>query len=225
MSTWRPPARRVRARARAAGTLGPRLEAAPDLPDSVFVEDAAVVLDEVAIVTRPGAASRRPETAAVADALGGLRSLEHIVEPGTLDGGDVLRVGRRLFVGRSRRTNDEGIGQLRAIAERFGWTVHPVPHRALPPSEIRGDGGGGRYAPHRSTCGARGRLRWLSPDRGRPARGHCRQRPARARHRDLPGCLPRDRGAPARRGDRLQLLDVSEIAKAEGGVTCCSHPD
>src|SRR4030095_4493047 len=77
------------------------LPATPDLPDSVFVEDVAVVLDEVAIITRPGAASRRPETAAVATALARLRPLEHIVEPGTLDGGDVLQMGRRLFVGRS----------------------------------------------------------------------------------------------------------------------------
>lgn len=71
------------------------LPAAPELPDAVFVEDAAVVFDEVAVVARPGAESRRRETAEVAAALAGVRPLAHIRAPGTLDGGDVLRVGRR----------------------------------------------------------------------------------------------------------------------------------
>src|SRR5215210_1730702 len=66
-----------------------QLEAQPNLPDSVFVEDAAVVLDQMAIITRPGALARRPETVSVADALSAFRRLAEIVEPGTLDGGDV----------------------------------------------------------------------------------------------------------------------------------------
>src|SRR5581483_10673932 len=85
-----------------------RLSEEPELPDSVFVEDAAVVLDEVAVITRPGAPSRRAETASVAAALGKYRELVRIESPGTLDGGDVLRVGRLLHVGVSSRSNRLG---------------------------------------------------------------------------------------------------------------------
>lgn len=99
----------------------------PALPDAVFVEDAAVVLDELAIITRPGAVSRRREVEAVADALGQYRSLEYITEPGTLDGGDVLRIGRRLFVGISSRTNREGARQFTAVATKVGYEVKEIP--------------------------------------------------------------------------------------------------
>ena len=85
------------------------LPAADGLPDAVFVEDTAIVLDQVAIITRPGAASRRPETASVAERLREHRPLLFIEPPGTLEGGDVLRVGKTLDVGLSRRTNEFGI--------------------------------------------------------------------------------------------------------------------
>src|SRR5215212_2408000 len=85
------------------------LAADADYPDSVFVEDTAIVLDELAIITRPGAVSRRGETAAVADALAPFRPIVTIEEPATIDGGDVLHLGRTIYVGRSERTNDDGI--------------------------------------------------------------------------------------------------------------------
>src|SRR5262245_39764180 len=81
-----------------AGCSVIRLPSTPDLPDSVFVEDVAVVFDEVAVVARPGAASRRGETACVAETLRAHRPLRHIEAPGTLDGGDVLTIGKRIFV-------------------------------------------------------------------------------------------------------------------------------
>jgi len=81
------------------------LPAEADLPDSVFVEDTAVVLDELAVITRPGAESRRPETAAVAAVLAEYRPLVTITAPGTMDGGDVLVIGRTAFVGATVRTN------------------------------------------------------------------------------------------------------------------------
>ncbi len=93
-----------------------RLPPAPELPDGVFVEDTAVVLDEVAVIARPGAESRRGETASVAADLAGYRPTIAIESPGTLDGGDVLVVDRQVFVGRSTRTNAAGIEQLRARA-------------------------------------------------------------------------------------------------------------
>jgi len=102
------------------------LPADPAYPDCCFVEDVAVVLDELALVTRPGAASRRGETTAVASALARYRPTLATPEPATLEGGDVLRVGRRLFVGRSSRTNAEGIARLTDVAEPHGYRVMPV---------------------------------------------------------------------------------------------------
>lgn len=95
-------------------------EAYPDCP---FVEDTAVVLDTVAVATRPGSPQRRGEVAAVAVELERILPVRAIEAPGTLDGGDVLRVGKTLFVGRSARTNDAGIAQLQAIGATDGLAV------------------------------------------------------------------------------------------------------
>ena len=98
----------------------------PDLPDAVFVEDTAVVVDECAVITRPGADSRRAEVDGVAAALEPYRPLVRLRPPATLDGGDVLRVGRSFFVGRTARTNDEGIQQLRSALAPHGYDVRSV---------------------------------------------------------------------------------------------------
>lgn len=97
-----------------------------DLPDAVFVEDTAVVLDEVAILARPRSAVRRREVPAVARALERHRPLARIEAPARLEGGDVLRVGRRLFVGLSSRTDEQGYVQLARLAEPYGYRVEPV---------------------------------------------------------------------------------------------------
>jgi len=110
-----------------AGARVVALPPEPDLPDATFVEDVAIILDEIAVLTRPGAASRRPEVASVAAVLADLRPLRAIEPPGTLEGGDVLRVGRTLYVGRSTRTNDDGIAQLRRITAPLGYDVAAVP--------------------------------------------------------------------------------------------------
>src|SRR6476661_8556883 len=94
---------------RALGCRVERVAAAPEMPDSVFIEDTAVVFDEVAVITRPGAVSRRAEPQAVAAALSRYRPLRYVEPPATIDGGDVLVVGRRVFVGLSTRTNQEGL--------------------------------------------------------------------------------------------------------------------
>lgn len=101
---------------------------AADCPDSVFVEDAVVVFGDVAVITRPGDVTRQPETAAVEPTVRRLGLMvERIVQPGTLDGGDVLKVGSIVYVGRGGRTNQAGIDQLRAILEPRGHTVVAVP--------------------------------------------------------------------------------------------------
>ena len=108
------------------GSLGATLvqaPAAPDFPDAVFIEDTAVVLDEVAVLTRPGAPSRRGELDDVATVLARYRRLLSMAGPATLDGGDVLRLGRTLYVGRAGRTNDAGIEQLRSLVAPFDYQV------------------------------------------------------------------------------------------------------
>ena len=101
---------------------------APDQPDSVFIEDAVILFGGTAVVASPGAPSRRGETAAAEAAVRDLGLTVHRLEsPGTLDGGDVLKVGRTVYVGQSLRTNAEGAAQLAAIVEPLGYTVVTVP--------------------------------------------------------------------------------------------------
>src|SRR5256885_14954105 len=102
------------------------LPAEPGLPDAVFVEDPAVVVDEVAIISIMGAPSRRPEANSLAQTLSRYRPLKFLTEPATLDGGDVFRVGRSLFVGLSRRTNRDGIDQLRDRLRTYDYRAQPV---------------------------------------------------------------------------------------------------
>ncbi len=98
-------------------------------PDCCFVEDCALVVDGVALVTRPGAETRRGETSTFAAALAhrsSLRRIEHTLAPATLDGGDCMRVGRQIFVGLSRRTNAEGVDRVRETFGPEGFSVVPV---------------------------------------------------------------------------------------------------
>ena len=97
-----------------------------DFPDCVFVEDTAIVLDELAVITNPGAESRRGEIVNMAKVLAQYRTLANIVSPATLDGGDVLQVGRKFFVGITTRTNRAGFESLKAILEPHNYQVYPV---------------------------------------------------------------------------------------------------
>jgi dimethylargininase len=103
-----------------------RLPADEACPDCCFVEDTAIVLDEVAVITPLGTPSRRAETPAIEAALAGWRRIERIALPATLEGGDVLQMGRTLFVGQTTRTNDAGIGALRSILAPLGYAVVAV---------------------------------------------------------------------------------------------------
>lgn len=104
------------------------VESAQDQADGVFVEDAVVVFDDLAVLCRAGAESRRGEAPTIRTAIQGTGlEVGEIVEPGTLDGGDVLKVGRTAYVGASSRTNAAGIAQLRALLQPRGWTVAEIP--------------------------------------------------------------------------------------------------
>ncbi|WP_449282797.1 dimethylargininase [Leucobacter sp.] len=104
------------------------VDPAEDCPDSVFIEDTVVMFRNVAVISRPGADSRKPETEGTRRALAGLGCpIAEIREPGTLDGGDVLKIGDTVYVGRGGRTNAEGVAQLRRILAPLGGRVVAVP--------------------------------------------------------------------------------------------------
>jgi dimethylargininase len=112
------------------GKLGARvvsLPAEPELPDSMFVEDPALVLDELAVIFPLGTETRRREASTIAAALAPFRSLKFVQLPGTLEGGDILRLDRKLFVGLTARSNSEGISQLARIVAPHGYQVVGVP--------------------------------------------------------------------------------------------------
>jgi dimethylargininase len=199
-----------------------RLPAMPDLPDSVFVEDAAIVLDEVAVVTRPGAASRRPETGAVAEALARYRRLVHLRPPARLDGGDVLTIDRTLFVGRSRRTDEDGVRQLARAVAPHGYEVREVAVSGclhLKSAVTLVAGGTVLIQPAWVGTGPFDGLERVEVDADEPFAANA------LRIGDAvvyPAGFPRTRQRILDRGIRVLTVDVSELAKAEGGVTCCS---
>jgi dimethylargininase len=191
-------------------------------PDGVFVEDTAIVVDELAIATRPGAASRRGEVDSVAEALAPWREVRRIEAPGTIDGGDVLRVGRTLYVGRSARTNTDALAQLQDLLAPHGYRVEPV--------DIRGC----LHLKSAVTCIADGTLllqpEWI--DRAAfpaftiievaPEEEHAANTLRIGDAVVYPSCFPRTQARIERAGVRVVAVDVSELQKAEGAVTCCS---
>jgi dimethylargininase len=199
-----------------------RLPARHDMPDAVFVEDVAVVLDEIAVMTRPGALSRRDEGRDAEAVLAQHRTIAHITEPGTLDGGDVLRVGSTLCVGRSARTNDEGIAQLRFIVSRVGMHVIPVElHDCLHlKSAVTTVGerlllGNSGWVDRRAFAD----YAWIEVDPREPFAGNALWVNDAVIY---PQAFPRTAEILEKRGVSLARVDASELAKAEGGVTCCS---
>lgn len=111
----------------AAGIQVQVLATSLDLPDSAFVEDCALILDELAVLTRPASPFRQPEVERLAPVLAGIRPVVRIQSPGTLEGGDVLCIGKNLYVGVSTRTNPAGITALREIVQAHGYRIIPVP--------------------------------------------------------------------------------------------------
>jgi dimethylargininase len=211
---------------RSLGCRVERLADAPDLPDSVFVEDAAVVFDDVAVIARPGAASRRPEVDAMAAALAPHRPLEFIEAPGTLDGGDVLITPGRVFVGISGRTNDEGARQLRGILAPHGFEVIAVPVTGclhLKSAVTLAGGVAGKPAlvinPGWIDAARFTDFVLIEVDPSEPAAANVLRVGATVI------CAAEHPKTRARlEAAQLHTLSVpaGELAKAEGGVTCCS---
>jgi dimethylargininase len=198
------------------------LPAEPDYPDSVFVEDPAVVVDEVAIIARMGALSRRGEADSLARALAPYRELRWLREPATLEGGDVMRLGRSLYVGVSHRTNRAGIEQLAGQLSPLGYSVTPVTVRgALHLKTACCSLGDGAILANRA---------WLDPEPLRqfriidvaPGEGRAANVLALGGVVIVPACFPRTAEILTRAGYKVRALDVSELMKAEAGVTCSS---
>ncbi len=204
------------------GCVVEEIPADPDLPDCVFVEDTAVVVDELAVMTRPGAASRRGELPAVEAALARHRPLARIEAPGTLDGGDVLVAGREVFVGLSERTSFSGLEQLRGHLAPYGYAVHGVEvwgclHLKSAATQV----GPELLLAHRAWLDAEALAGFelLDVDRDEPFAANA------LLVGDvvvLPAAFPKTRRRLEARGLQVAPVAASEIAKAEGGVTCCS---
>lgn len=198
-----------------------RLPAEDAMPDAVFIEDTAVVVEELAVLTRPGAATRRAETAAVAPALATFRPMASIEPPGTLDGGDVLRIGRTLYVGASARSNAEGIAQLARLLAPWDYRVLPVSTRDclhLKTAATVAAPGILILNPDWVDRAMFGSVAMVDVDPREPFAGNV----MRIGDVTLSGEFPRTIRRLEHAGVDVRVVDMSEFAKAEGGVTCCS---
>jgi dimethylargininase len=198
------------------------LPSEPELPDATFVEDPLVVVDEMAIVTRMGAAGRRKESESLATAISAFRPLHWLHEPATLEGGDVMCIGRDVFVGLSQRTNEAGIAQLKAELEPCGYRVRAV--------EVRG------CLHLKSACCSleEGKIlanrAWLdlSPLRNFFVIEVAEDEPGAAnvlRIGDtvlMPASFPNTERILRREGFKIRTVDISQLIKAEAAITCSS---
>lgn len=199
-----------------------RAEPAPDLPDAVFVEDVAVVVDEIAVLLRPGAASRRLEVDSIARALRPFRELRRTAAPACIDGGDILRIGRVLYVGESSRTDAAGCTALRDALEPFGYEIVPVAVDGC----LHLKSGVTALSDRAVLLNPR----WIDPD---VFEGFKRvevdpNEPYAAnalRVGDVvvfPERFPRTRERVEAAGLAVRTVPSNELAKAEGALTCCS---
>jgi dimethylargininase len=198
------------------------LPAEPDLPDSVFVEDAAVILPDVALITQPGADSRKPETESIARALRPYRELVFIESPGSVDGGDVLVLGKNIYVGLSTRSNQAAIDQMNEKLGKYGYKTQGVEmHDCL----------------HLKTAVTRVddrtlliNRKWvdmenfegfelIDVDTSEPFAANCLPVGDAI---IFPVAFPKTSAKLVAHGYKIKPVIVDELAKAEGAVTCCS---
>jgi dimethylargininase len=198
------------------------LPAEEDLPDSVFVEDTAVILPEVAVITRPGADSRRLETESIMQTLQPYRELLFIQEPGTVDGGDVLVLDKDIFVGMSTRSNQVAVDQMNALLEKFGYRaqgveMHDCLH--LKSAVTRVDTStlliNRNWVDIQYFAGSD----FIDVDPSEPFAANCLPVNGEV---IFPAAFPKTRAKLEARGYKVRTVQVDELAKAEGAVTCCS---
>jgi dimethylargininase len=207
------------------GNLGARvisLPAEPDLPDSTFVEDPAIVLDELAVILPLGTETRRREAPSLAKALAKFRKLESVSLPGTLEGGDVLRIGRKLFVGLTKRSNAEGIRQLAAVLAPYNYEVIAVPvtgclHLKSAVTYLGRD----TLLANRAWFDTKALTGhdWIDVD---PAEPHAANALELGGAVIFPASFPRTLARIEAHSFFVTPLDISELQKAESGLTCSS---
>jgi dimethylargininase len=193
-----------------------------DLPDSVFVEDTAFILPEAAVITRPGADSRKPETESVRRALSPYVKLLHVREPATVDGGDVLILGKNIYVGRSTRSNNEVIQQLNELLGDYGYTVTGVKIRDclhLKSAVTRVDDETLLFNKNWVDPRHFKDFEWIEVDPTEPYAANCLPI---GEFVIFPTAFPKTCTRLEECGYNVVTVDVSELAKAEGAVTCCS---
>ena len=194
----------------------------PELPDSMFVEDPAIVLDEVAIICPLGTETRRKEAPSIAAALEKFRKLAYVKMPGTLEGGDVLRIGKRIYVGLTRRSNPEGIRQLAVIVGAYGYQVTAVPVTGCLHLKSAVT-----YLGKNTLLGDRAWFDWNRLEGFdwvdvHPAEPHAGNALQIGEEVIFPASFARTAALISEKGFKLELLDISELQKAESGLTCSS---
>lgn len=193
----------------------------PSLADSVFVEDTALVFDEIAVITRPGAPSRRPETSSIATALKQHRATASIMEPGILDGGDVLTIGSNVYVGLSSRSNQVAADQLQAILQAHGYQVHGLAMGQclhLKTAVTALDDQTVLLNPNWVDAALFSTYTVIETDADEPFGANV----VRVGKKLLYGeGYPRTQAKIESLGYSVTSVDMSELAKAEGAVTCC----
>ena len=205
-----------------AGARVVRLPALEGHPDCVFVEDPALVLDEVAVIASMGCESRRGERASLAEAIGRFRRVEWMVGAGKLEGGDVMRIGRRLFVGLSHRTDLAGVAELGRIVEPFGYEAVAVEMRNCLHLKSActwvGDGTV-LINPDWVEPGLIGDYRFVSVAEGEAGAANALRVGGRVL---MPSAYPRTVERLRGLGFEVVAVEMGELLKAESGVTCSS---
>ncbi len=194
----------------------------PDLPDSVFVEDTAFILDEVAVITRPGADSRKPETESITQALSPYRPLIHVTDPATVDGGDVLVLGKNIFIGISTRSNDASVRQIQELLDKYGYKVtgvemHDCLHLKTAVTKV--DEKTLLINPNWVDTFHFKDFDWIEVDPSEPFAANCLPVEGAIIY---PTAFPKTQQRLEQKGYKMVTVNVAELAKAEGAVTCCS---
>jgi len=198
------------------------LPADANLPDSVFVEDTALVLDECAIITRPGADSRKPEVDSIVKVLTPYRKLFHIKAPARVDGGDILRVGRKIYVGLSTRSDNNAMEQMQNYLRPFGYevkgmTVTGCLHLKSAVTPVTKDTL--LINPEWVDKNLFGGMKFIEIDPSEPYAANA----VMIRETIIyPTSFPKTQKRLEAVGIKLVTIDADELAKAEGAVTCCS---
>jgi len=198
------------------------LSAEADLPDSVFVEDTAFILPEVAVITRPGADSRKPETESIIRALSPHRALVHVTAPATVDGGDVLVLGHDIYIGISTRSNAAAIEQLQTLLDGYGYKVigaEMTDCLHLKTAVTRVDDKTLLINKNWVSTNYFTGYDLIEVDPTEPFAANCLPVNGQIIY---PTSFPKTRAKLEARGYKIQAVAVDELAKAEGAVTCCS---